>query len=162
MPMAVGNRSTIEPPVDGRQSETARAVAQGVRRMLRTMRLASVPELVLADGRRADLMALAPDGSLVIIEIKSSVADFRADTKWPVYRNHCDRLYFAIPATVPQALMPVDAGLIVADAYDGAILHEAPEHRLAPATRRALLIRFAQAAADRLHHVSDPSARLEG
>jgi hypothetical protein len=158
--MAAGNRTIVEVPEDGRQSETARLVAQGVRRMLRTMNLASVTELNLADGRRADLMALAPDGTLIIVEIKSSVADFRADAKWPFYRNHCDRLYFAIPATVPQALMPADAGLIVADGYGAEILCEAPVHRLPPATRRAVLIRFAQAAADRLHAASDPACRL--
>ena len=154
--MAAGHRVGLELPIDGRQSEVARQVAQGVRRMLRAMTLASVPELILADGRRADLMALAPDGSFTIIEIKSSVADFRADRKWPFYRSHCDRLYFAIPPEVPAALIPPEAGLIVADAYGAEILREAPEHRLAAATRRAMLIRFAHAAADRLHQASDP------
>jgi hypothetical protein len=28
------------------------------------------------------------------VEIKSSVADFRADQKWIDYRLHCDRLFF--------------------------------------------------------------------
>jgi hypothetical protein len=158
--MAVVKGADLVLPEDGRQSETARLVAQGVRRMLRGMGLASVTELALADGRRADLMALGADGTLAIVEIKSSVADFRADAKWPFYRNHCARLYFAIPAGVPPALMPADAGLIVADAYGAEILREPPEHRLAPATRRALLIRFAQAAADRLHAASDPACRL--
>ncbi len=36
------------------------------------------------------------------------------------------------------------------------ILREAPEHRLAAATRRNVLLRFAHAAAHRLHGLSDP------
>jgi hypothetical protein len=156
MPLALGHETNADYFADGRQSEVARRVAQGVRRMFRAMRLASVPELVLADGRRADLMALGSDGSLLIVEIKSSVADFRADQKWPFYRAYCDRLYFAIPPELPTTLMPPETGLIIADAYGAEVLREAPEHRLAPARRRSVLIRFAQAAADRLHLASDP------
>ena len=143
-------------PEDGRQSRVAREVCQGVRRMLRSKNLASVTELVLPDGRRADIMALGADGSLSIVEVKSCAADFRADAKWPFYRAHCDRLYFAIPLDVPPGLLPPDAGLIVADPYGAEVLREAPEHKLAGATRRALLIRFAQAAAERLHGLGDP------
>jgi hypothetical protein len=143
-------------PVDGRQSGTAWRIARGTRRLWRAIGCSTVTELVLLDGRRADLVALAPDGSIHIIEIKSSLADFRADGKWREYRAHCDRLYFALPATMREEIMPEDAGLIVADAYGAAILWEAPEHRLAPATRRAMILRFAQAAADRLHDIGDP------
>lgn len=144
------------PPRDGRQSETALLVARGARRLLRRLNFASVTELPLLSGRRADIVALASDGAVLIIEIKSSVADFRSDTKWRDYRAHCDWLYFAIPETVPAEIMPPDAGLIVADAYGAEILREAPEHRIAPATRRAVLMRFAHAAAHRLHRLSDP------
>ncbi len=145
-------------PIDGRQSETAQKIARGARRLWRSIGCSTVTELVLRDGRRADIVALGPDGSIHIVEIKSSLADFRADSKWPAYRAHCDRLYFAIPETIASDIMPADAGLIVADAYGASILWEAPEHRLAPATRRALLMRFAQAAADRLHSLGDPDA----
>ncbi|WP_131118883.1 MmcB family DNA repair protein [Lichenihabitans psoromatis] len=158
--MAFRNEAIDGLPDDGRQSEMARVICKGLRRMLRSRNLASVTELVLPDGRRADVMALGANGTLAIIEVKSSVADFRADTKWPIYRAHCDRLYFAVSPDMPVGLMPPDAGLIVADAYGAEILREAPEHRLAGATRRALLIRFAQAAADRLHLAYDPESRL--
>jgi len=149
----------LEPPgiVDGRQSETASLIARGLRRMLRAHGYSSVTELSLLDGRRADVVALRSDGALIIVEIKSSVADFRADNKWRDYLDHCDRLYFAISDNVPVEIMPPEAGLIVADAYGAAILREAPEQRLAPATRRAVLLRFAQAAADRLHRIADPN-----
>jgi len=143
-------------PKDGRQSEMALFIGRGARRLLRNLRFSSLTELQLASGRRADIVALAGDATILIVEIKSSIADFRADLKWPDYRAYCDRLYFAISGGVPPAIMPEDAGLIIADAFGAEILREAPEHRLAPATRRAMLIRFAHAAAHRLHGLSDP------
>jgi len=146
----------LELKADGRQSATALAVARGVRRLLRSLGYSTLPEVSLANGRRADLVAVGSDGSIHIVEIKSCVADFRADQKWPDYRAHCDKLYFAIPQDMPQELLPLDAGLIVADAYGAMVLREAPDHRLAPATRRAMLLRFAQVGADRLHDLADP------
>jgi hypothetical protein len=146
----------LELKADGRQSATALAVARGVRRLLRSLGYSTLPEVSLASGRRADLVAVGADGSIHIVEIKSCVADFRADQKWPDYRAHCDKLYFAIPQDMPQELLPPDAGLIVADAYGAMVLREAPDHRLAPATRRAMLLRFAQVGADRLHDLADP------
>ena len=149
----------VEPtaPVDGRQSETALLIARGARRYLRALGFATVPELSLRSGRRADLVALGSDGAILIVEIKSSIADFRADGKWRDYRRHCDRLYFAVTAAMPLAIMPDDAGLIVADAYGADLVREAPDHRLQPATRRMMTLQFAQAAALRLHNLSDPS-----
>jgi len=142
-------------PEDGRQSETAAQVSRGVRRLLRAHGLASVTEMPLPGGRRADIVALAPDGQIVIVEIKSSMADFQADLKWPEYRHHCDRLYFAIPVEVSEDAMPDDAGLIVADAFGAAFVRTAPDHRLAGATRRSMLLRFGHFAADRLHRLRD-------
>src|SRR6478672_4975516 len=130
-------------PVDRRQSETALGVCRGVRRLLCGLGYASVTELTFGSGRRADIVALGQDGTVWIVEIKSSVEDFRTDRKWPEYRVHCDRLYFAIPDHVPAEIMPPDAGLIVADAYGAAVLRDPDEHRMAAATRKALLIRFA-------------------
>jgi hypothetical protein len=149
-------QSELTLPRDGRQSETALLIARGTRRLLRTRKFASVTELPLASGRRADIVALAEDSTILIVEIKSSIADFRADLKWPDYRAHCDRLYFAISSEIPADIMPQDAGLIIADGFGAEILHEAPEHRLAAATRRSMLLRFAHAAAHRLHGLADP------
>jgi hypothetical protein len=143
-------------PEDGRQSDTARMVARGTRRLLRDLGLTSVTEVPLASGRRADLVGLSENGMLFIVEIKSSIEDFRTDRKWPEYRTHCDRLYFAIPATVPVEIMPEEAGLILADGFGAAILREAPEHRLAAATRKAMLVRLARIASERLHRLADP------
>ncbi len=148
----------IAPPVDGRQSEHAAAVQRGVGRLLRARGFAIVTELPLATGRRADVVGLGPAGDLWIVEIKSSVEDFRVDRKWPEYRYSCDRLFFATHVAVPLAIFPEDAGLILADAYGAELLRDAPEHRLAAATRKAMLVRFAQAAAHRLHGLVDPAA----
>jgi len=136
----------------------ASAIARGVRRLLRAQGFCSVTELPLLDGRRADIVAVNAGGAIVIVEVKSSIADFRADHKWRDYLAHCDQLYFAIPQTLPAEIMPAAEGLIVADAYGAAIFREAATRKVAPATRRAVLLRFAQAAADRLHRIADPSA----
>ena len=147
-------------PIDGRQSETAFEIARGTRRLLRAGGWASVTELTLPSGRRADIVALAADSSLAIVEIKSSLADFRADRKWQDYRFHCDQLFFAVSSDMPQEVLPPDTGLIVADAFGAEIVREAPVHRMAGATRRAMLLRFAVAAADRLHALADPAAAI--
>ena len=144
------------PLVDGRQSETALAIARGTARYLRALGYCVVSELPLPSGRRADLVALGGDGEIIIVEIKSSVADFRADQKWMDYRRHCDRLFFATHAGVPCDIFPAEAGLIVADAFGASIVSEAPEQRIAAATRRSVTLRFAHAAALRLQAVADP------
>jgi hypothetical protein len=143
-------------PVDRRQSPTALTVARGTRRLLLTLGLTCVAELPLASGRRADLVALAGDGEIWIVEIKSSVEDFRADRKWADYRIHCDRLFFATAAHVPLDIFPTDAGLILADSYGAELVREAPEHRLHAATRKSVTLAFARAAAGRLQALSDP------
>jgi hypothetical protein len=148
-------QTTRTPPEDGRQSETALRVARGARRLLRAHGFASIVEMPLPSGRRADIVAIAPDGRIIIVEVKSSVADFRSDLKWPEYRLHCDRLYFAIPGDAPMEIFPEDAGLIVADAYGAEFMRDAPEHRIAGATRRSMLLRFGHLAAERLHLLWD-------
>jgi hypothetical protein len=150
------------PPVDGRQSPTAFAIARGTARFLHALGYSVVSELPLPSGRRADLVALGGDREIVIVEIKSSVADFRADQKWMDYRLHCDRLFFATIAEVPCEIFPADAGLIVADAFGASILCEAPEHRLLPARRRTMMLRFAHAAALRLQALADPQGPYGG
>lgn len=145
-------------PRDGRQSETALAIQRGVGRMFRAAGFAVVFELPLANGRRADVLALGANGEVTIVEIKSSLADFRADGKWPDYRPFCDRLYFATHGGVPAEIFPAEAGFILADGYGAEILREAPHVPLNAARRKAMLIRFAQAAAHRLHGLHDPEA----
>ena len=150
------------PPVDGRQSPTALAIARGTARFLHALGYSVVSELPLPSGRRADLVALGDDGEILIVEIKSSIADFRVDQKWMEYRLHCDRLFFATVVEVPCEIFPADAGLIVADAFGAAIVCEAPEHRLPAARRRSVMLRFAHAAALRLQALTDPHGPYSG
>lgn len=147
-------------PPDGRQSPTALAVSTGVRRLLAGHGCATVTELTLASGRRADVAALTRDGCVWIVEVKSCAADFRADSKWPDYRDFCDRLFFAVPPGFRLDMLPADAGLIVADAFGADMVREAPEHRLAGARRKAVTLRFAHAAAHRHHALVDPAGAL--
>lgn len=146
---------------DGRQSATAAGVQRGVRRLFAQLGHVTLPEFTLASARRADVIALAPDGHLTIVEIKSSVADFRADRKWPDYRDFCDRFFFAIPETVPLEILPESTGLIVADSFGAAILRDAPCHPLAGARRKAVTLRFARAAASTLHALADPDGIVQ-
>src|ERR1700754_3903695 len=154
--MSAFSARVTEVPVDGRQSQTALAVARGTARLLMSLGFCCVSELPLPSGRRADLVALGRDGEIWIVEIKSSIADFRADQKWMDYRLHCDRLFFATTTEVPCDIFPPDTGLIVADAFGAELVCGAPEHRLHAATRKTMLLAFARAAALRLSTLADP------
>jgi hypothetical protein len=146
---------------DGRQSEAALAIRRGAARCLLAHGFAPFTEFTLRSGRRADLIGLSEAGRIVIVEVKSSLADFRADQKWPEYRDWCDKLYFAVAPEFPRAVLPPDAGLIIADRYGGEIVREAPEHRVAAARRRTLTLNLARVAGMRLHALADPELGLE-
>ena len=136
-------------------SPGAAMIARGVTRLFDGLAYASVTELTLANRRRADVCAIGPRGDIVIVEIKSSIADFRADQKWPDYQPFCDRFYFAVDHAFPQELIPEETGLIVADGFGGAFLREPGETPLNAARRKAVTLRFAHTAAVRL-------SRLDG
>jgi hypothetical protein len=159
--MSFLTRQPLDYPADGRQSDTAQAIARGTARLLLSHGFSCVAELALGSGRRADLAALDRGGEIWIVEIKSSVADLRADRKWPDYRGHCDRLFFATGAHVPGEIFPADAGLIVADAYGATFVREAPLLRLPAATRKSVMIAFGRAASLRLQALMDPNGRYD-
>src|ERR1700688_2313291 len=119
--------ATMEP------REIARDICRGTARALAQSGYASLAEVPLANGRRADLLAVGRDGVLLIVEVKSSVADFRSDRKWTEYRDFCDRLSFAVPPDFPQGLIPEDCGLIVADPFGAMVLREGAYEPLVPA-----------------------------
>jgi hypothetical protein len=146
--------STINPPAT--RPDITRAVCRGAGRHLRERGYAIVKEMTFANGRRGDIVALSPSGELLVIEVKSGIEDYRVDGKWPDYRDFCDGFLFAVAPEFPQEILPGDVGLIVADAYGGALIREAPRHPLAPARRKALTIAFAKLAAGRLALVEDP------
>lgn len=137
------------------------AVRRAAARLCLLMGWAPVHEMTLPSGRRADIMALRPDGGFVCIEVKSGQRDFETDTKWPEYRDFCDALFFAVDADFPGGLIPEEAGLIVVAEREAVVVREAPAHPLAPSRRRAVLQRFAVLAAMRLAIAEDPAALVE-
>ena len=128
-------------------------VTRGTARLLTDLGLAPLFEVTLPNGRRADLMALSPRGDLTIVEVKSSLEDFRTDGKWPDYAPFCDRFYFAVAPEFPRHVLPPEPGLIVADAFGGAVLNEPVVSPLAPARRKALTLSFARLAAWRASQI---------
>lgn len=127
--------------------ETTQTVTRGAARLLAALGYAPLTEVTLPNGRRADLMALGPKGELFIVEVKSSLEDFRTDQKWHEYAPYCDAFAFAVAPEFPREVLPDEPGLIVADGFGGAVLREAPVIPLAGARRKALTIAFGRLAA---------------
>lgn len=141
---------------DGRQSEAARDIARGVARCLRTLDFAVIPEVSLPTGQRVDLLAVSPRSDVWGVEIKSSVEDFHADSKWSDYRAYCDRFFFAVTPVFPNVILPAETALLLADRYGGEIVRAAPVHMLSGARRKSLLTLAAVTAAHRLWGQTDP------
>lgn len=129
--------------------EITAAVTRGAARLLHHLGYATLAEVTLPNGRRADLLALSARGELLIIEVKSSVEDFKVDRKWHEYAPYCDRFAFAVAPEFPQEILPDEPGLMVCDGFGGAVLREPPVERLAAARRKALTIAFGRLAAMR-------------
>jgi hypothetical protein len=129
--------------------ETTEAVTRGAARLLVGLGYAPLAEVVLPNGRRADLMGLGPRGEIVIVEVKSSPEDYRCDLKWAEYGPYCDAFYFAVSPEFPQALLCEGVGLMVCDGFGGAVMIEPERQPLAPARRKALLLDFGRLAAMR-------------
>ncbi len=137
--------------------ERAALVRRATARLCLQMGWAPLHEVPLPNGRRADILALRPDGGFVCIEVKSGPRDFLTDGKWPEYRGYADALYFAVDTDFPAELLPAEVGLIVAADLEADVLRDAPSHPLAPARRTALLRQFAALAAGRLAAMEDPA-----
>jgi len=140
----------------------AAEVARGITRLFCRRDLFAICEVPLPNGRRADLMGVDAKGELVIVEIKVSKADLSGDGKWTDYLDYCDRFFWAVPSHLSGLLeesryLPDTAGVIVADRYDAAVIREAPLRALAPARRKAEMLRFARRAARRLSAQIDPT-----
>lgn len=155
------NRDDNVIPFDRRQSPIAAELQRGVCRALRALGLSVVTELSLANGRRADVVALSSGGDVLIVEIKSCLLDYQTDGKWQDYLAFCDRLYFAVNADFPSEMIPVQAGLILADRFGAELVREPAEERLSAARRKAMMLNFARSAALRLQLHLDPSCGFE-
>lgn len=144
-------------PIDGRQSQTALKVQRGVMRFLHQQHnYCCFAEVSLANGRRCDILGIGPKGDIWIVEIKSSLEDYRIDNKWPDYKDFCDQFSFAKPPELDADIFPVCEGLIVADGHGAQILRPAQSLILPPARRKALILRLARLGAARMHDIMDP------
>jgi hypothetical protein len=143
--------------MDAGAPERTLLIRRATARLCLRLGWAPLHEVALPSGRRADILALRPDGSFACIEVKSCARDFLTDLKWQDYRAFADALFFAVDTDFPQALLPAETGLIVAAGLEADLLREAPAHPLAGARRRALLHRFASLAAGRLAGLEDPA-----
>ncbi len=129
--------------------ETTDLVTRGAARLMVQLGYAPLLEVGLPNGRRADIMALGPRGEIAIVEVKSGLLDYRTDRKWGEYGPYCDAFSFAVATEFPRSILPDEPGLIVADAFGGAVLRDPPATPLAPARRKALTLAFARLAATR-------------
>ena len=130
--------------------ETTASVTRGAARLMMDMGYAPLLEVCLPNGRRADVMAVGRKGDIAICEVKSGIDDYRVDRKWHEYGPFCDRFFFAVGPEFPQDILPDEPGLIVADAFGGAVLREPTPTPLAPPRRKALTLAFARLGAMRL------------
>ena len=137
--------------------QTTLTVTRGAARLLAALGWVPVFEVPLPNGRRADIMALSPRGQFTIVEVKSSLEDYRCDRKWAEYAPFCDAFYFAVAPEFPRAILPEGPGLIAADGFGGAVLVEAPVIPLVPARRRSLTLGFARLAAMRAAGLPEPA-----
>ena len=143
--------------VDLRQSPTALKVQRGVMRYLRSrFDLCCYAEVPLVNNRRPDILGVGPKGEIWIVEIKSSLEDFRVDKKWHEYKLFCDRFFFAKPLELDSSIFPQSEGLIVADNHGAEILRDADEEKLSAARRRTMMVRLTRLGADRIHGLMDP------
>jgi len=141
-------------PIAARQP--ALDICRGVGRLLSSHGVACINEFSLANDRRADVIGLSASAQIWIVEVKSCAADFMSDRKWPEYRPFCDRFFFAVAPDFPAALLPPDAGHIIAHRFGGEIVRDAPELRISAARRKSITLKLFRTAAFRLHEKIDP------
>ena len=107
---------------EAEENRIAAEIARGVCRAFLDRGSGVLTEFTLANGRRADVIALDRDGKLTIVEIKSCRADFQSDRKWQDYLDYCDSFYFAVAEDFPTELLPAETGLIIADRWNAHFL----------------------------------------
>ncbi len=150
-----GPGSSTEAGADPGRSDLAVRMARGVCRRLLDLGYRPLTEFTLTGGRRVDVIGLNDASRFLVVEIKTSVADFRSDAKWHDYLPYCDEYYFAVPPDFPADLLPDDHGLIVADAFDAAVRRPAPVVPMNGTRRRHQVLKFGLAASERLFRSAD-------
>ena len=136
----------------------AKRIFAAVMRYYTERGFACLPEFTLKTNRRPDITCLGKDGQIIMIEVKSSVADFKSDHKWPDYREWADAFYFAVGDDFPHEILPdeTQCGIIITDGFDCHELRQAPLEKLAAARRNHLIRRLARTAMLRqYYHLSE-------
>ena len=131
-------------------------IARGVMRHFDQIGLSSLSEFSPIKGLRVDIITLGMSDEIWIIECKSGQSDFKSDRKWHNYLDWCDRYFWAVDANFPIDILPINTGIIIADAYDASILREAPLNKLSPARQKKIIKLIATSACNRLLAYIDP------
>ncbi len=155
-PFVATTRSRRAAQVRAAPAVVTAAVTRGVARWFEDTGFASLTEFKLGNGRRADVVGLNAKGTILMVEVKSTPEDFRGDAKWLEYVPYCDGFSFAVPPHFPWQILPATCGVVIADAHSAAVVREAPRHPLHASRRKALTLRFALAAGQRLGSIVDP------
>lgn len=103
---------------------------------------------------RADVLAISMGSQIVVIETKSSVADFRSDKKWPKYMPFSDRMYFAMTSDVyakVKSAIPHGIGVFVVNpkTFGVKVRSRAYKREVDPAIRLNIVTRMAYRSADK-------------
>lgn len=121
-------------------------ITLGMMRHFADHQIACLTEFSLRSGRRADLITLDRQDQIGIVEVKSSVADFRSDQKWPDYTSWADWFCFAVAEGFDTSILPGpdEAGIYITDGFEAELIQPPPEQRLAPARRKSLIRQLAR------------------
>ena len=109
-------------------------------------------EFKLRVKRRVDLETISDKGLITIVEIKSSVADFRSDRKWNEYIEWADQFYFGVGHNFPIDILPKEHGIITTDGFDIYEAQPSPVQKLNVARRDTLVRRLAKASMRRIEY----------
>ncbi len=107
--------------------------------------------LVKKGRLRADVVAMTMGAYFVIVEVKSSVADFRSDRKASSYLKYSNQTYFAMTAKVYSKVkdeIPKDFGVFVVSESSCKVVKKAMRRELDIETRLNLATRMAYRSAD--------------
>ena len=109
-------------------------------------------EFKLRVKRRVDLITLNDEGLITIIEIKSSVSDFRSDKKWNEYIDWADQFYFGVAQNFPIDILPKEHGIITTDGFDTYEARKSPVKKLNGSRRNTLVRKLARASMRRVEY----------
>lgn len=128
-------------------------VTKGACRLLVDMGYAPLPEVSLTNGRRVDIVGLSKKGGLIVVEVKSGLADFRSDQKWQEYLPYCEEFYFAVDDKFPISVLeeaeslPEETGIIIADQYGGEVVRPAATRKVNVQRAKTLVQKMARTGA---------------